>query len=133
MLENETILQLGSIGYELYMSCLVGNSPPSVQRRFERMQQLRDGDLVIETSTAGWWRCNKEPPKDRPHVQAQYAVGYFEREAQEPVPDWDEEENGEPAPMERVFYIKLLNGQGDLFRWVNANFITILPTEGWPR
>jgi hypothetical protein len=114
---------LAKIGYELYhaalnSACLThGAIENDATRRWKRMDHPILGDLVIELSTG---------------AQQVNAIGYLEKVVEEPVQPWDEEENEEPAPLEKVTYIRLLMDSSTC-RWTNARFVTILPVEGWPK
>jgi hypothetical protein len=121
---------LAKIGYELYCSTLIGGGLESTHQRFLRMQDNRINDLVIELSTAGWWLKGDQPhPGPYSYLKVENAIGFLEKIENEPVVPWDDEE--EPAPLEKVFYLKLLHDDS-IFRWTNARFATILPVEGWP-
>ena len=133
------IRMLAKVGHELYMSQLIGNGPPSMQRRWHRMENPQPGDLVIETSTGGWWRREKTPPGDKSYIVAENACGILEKITQEPFPraegepPWDEKEEGRPEPLEKVYYIRRLHDDREPFRWTNASFMTILPAGGWAK
>lgn len=124
--ERSNASLLGVVGYELWKAHLVGNSCPSNTRRFNRMRVPRTGDLVLETSSALLWMLGIR--QSDWHV-AENGVGYLLREAREAIPNWDEAELGEPAPTEKIWYIRTLDGRE--LRWTNADFIAILPVEGW--
>lgn len=104
--------------YNAYVATLVG-SPAKVTADFgDRMKDPKVGDFVIETSTV--YRSRGTGDID--------AVGVLEEVAWEKVafdgdPDfvWDEAVEGRPHPLERVTYIRTLDGRR--FRWVNASFI----------
>jgi hypothetical protein len=125
--EASAIRLLGITGYELWKSHLVGNNCPSNQRRYLRMQAVARGDLVMETSSTPRWIAGVN--RTAWH-EPENCIGYFLRKAQEAVPNWDEAEEREPAPTETVWYIQALDGRE--LRWTNANFVTIVPVEGWP-
>jgi hypothetical protein len=133
------VKMLAKIGYELYHASLNGacmahgHIGGNARRRWERMEHPIPGDLVIELSTAGWWlHCDDSHPGPYDYLKVENAIGFLEKVAQEPVQEWDEKENEEPAPLETVYYLKLLQN-GSTFKWTNARFATILPVEGWPR
>ena len=130
------VLTLAKIGYELYHAALNGACMATSTiggnaiRRWERMQAPVPGDLVIELSTSGWWlRADQPHPGPYAYLKAENAIGYLDKIAREPVQPWDDTE--EPAPLEKVYYLKLLH-DGSTFKWGNASFATILPVEGWP-
>ena len=130
------IRMLAQVGYEFYRSHLIGGAPPSHTKRYQRMNDIRIGDLVIELSTAGWWMKGDKPhPGPYEYLVVENAIGIVDKIAQEPYPHaegdmpWNTEEEG-PEPQERVVYLKLLHN-GVVFRWTNARFATILPIEGW--
>jgi hypothetical protein len=125
--EFDTLYALGAVGYELWSSQLIGNSPPITQRRFERMDKPEPGDLVLETSSAWMWIKKRQKVGD--WWCAENAIGTFLRQEWEPIPNWNEEDEGESAPKERVWYIRSHDGRE--LRWTNANFIAILPSSGW--
>lgn len=92
---------------------------------------------MIETSTAGWWRQGDKPhPGPYDYLKVDNAIGFLDKITREPYPreedepPWNEEEEGMPEPLETVYYIKKLY-DGEVFRWTNARFVTILPVEGW--
>lgn len=129
---DQTIRMLARVGYELYSSHIVGVSCGSLDRRIRRMQNPQVGDIVVETSTSGFWRL---PGRQAPfeYIQAENAVGVLEkvtREFYDKDEDWDEEREGMPRPTQKVWYLKLLD-DGRIFRWTNADCVTILPVEGW--
>ena len=118
--------QLGIVGYELWKSHLVGNNCPSNQKRYDRMKEPRAEDLVLElSSTPRWIAGSRRTDWHEP----ENCLGYFVRKDWEPIPDWDEATEGQPAPKELVWYIRALDGRE--LRWVNAKFVTIIPAEGW--
>ena len=130
---------LALVGYEFYKSHLIGGAPPAHTARWKRMESLQVGDLVIEMSTAGFWLHGDEPSGGPyAYLKVENAIGFLERITEEPFPrqegepPWDEEEEGQPEPLETVFYIKLLH-DGSTFRWTNARFVTILPVEKWEK
>jgi hypothetical protein len=140
-LDISIIRMLAKVGHELYMSQLIGNGPPSMTRRWKRMEDVKPGDIVIEVSTGGWWRRDTTSTGDRDYICAENACGILEKVTQEPFPredgepPWDEKEEGRPEPLERVFYIKRLHYTDDSapFRWTNARFVTVLPVGGWAK
>jgi hypothetical protein len=118
-----------AMAYNSYTNVIVGNAPQCVHDLYNRYQDVRIGDLVVELSTAlmcfAEGRCKYRSALD--------AVGYLLRVTQEPVvfsgdPDfvWDEAVEGCPHPTERCVYIRTLDGRE--FRWTNASFISA-PTE----
>jgi hypothetical protein len=139
---SDTLRMLAVVGLELWHAHLIGGAPPSHTRRYNRMKELQPGDLVIETSTSGWWRKSGQPhPGPYEYLKVENAIGFLDRITREPFPHeegddlWDEAAEGRPEPLEEVFYIRRLDGEykGDeaIFRWTNASFVTILPKEGW--
>lgn len=104
--------------YNAYTATLVGN-PAKVTADFgDRMKDPKIGDFVIETSTV--YRSRGTGDID--------AIGVLEEVAWEKVafdsdPEfvWDEAVEGRPHPLERVTYIRTLDGRR--FRWVNASFV----------
>lgn len=104
--------------YNAYTATLVG-SPAKVTADFgDRMKDPKVGDFVIETSTV--YRSRGTGDID--------AIGVLEEVAWEKVvwpgdPEfvWDEVAEGKPHPLERVTYIRTLDGRR--FRWINASFI----------
>lgn len=100
--------------YSSYSATLVGGAAEVTRRQFQRMSSPQIGDLAAEQTT-----IYISPDID--------AVGIIEEIAEEPVifDDeefvWDAEVEGKPHPLERVFYIRTLDGRR--FRWTNANFI----------
>lgn len=122
----DVLRMLGCVGYELHSSQLIGYPPPVTQRRLKRMANPVAGDIVMETSTAEcWFPESPVPLLDK----TMSSIGVLLRQEREPVPEWDEAEEGEPAPLERVWYIKALDDSEH--RWTNADFVTIIPREGW--
>lgn len=101
--------------YSAYRATLIGNPCQVTLKYYERTSAPVPGDLVIETSTI--WRSRGTTDLD--------AIGILDRVVREPIPDWGEE-NG-PAPTEKVWHIKTLDGRD--FRWTNANFIAAVPLE----
>ena len=92
----------------------------------DRMKEPRVEDLVLElSSTPRWIAGSRRTDWHEP----QNCLGYFVRKDWEPIPDWDEATEGQPAPKELVWYIRALDGRE--LRWVNAKFVTIIPAEGW--
>ena len=132
----QEVFTLARIGYELYhaalnSACIVTSTIGfNAKKRWERMQAPIAGDLVIELSTAGWWlKSDKPHPGPYEYLKVENAIGFLEKIAQEPFQPWDDTD--EPAPLEKVYYLKLLH-DGSTFKWTNASFATILPVEGWP-
>ena len=126
--EDLVLRMLGIAGYELYRAHLVGNNCNSNQKRLNRMQEPRPGDLVLETSSTPSWILRRQS-KDG-WISPENAIGFFVRKGREAIPgiEWDEEEDG-PLPTEVVWYIEAFDGR--LLRWTNANFVTIVPSGGW--
>ncbi len=50
----DVLHSLGCVAYELYRAQLIGNAPPNMIRRMERMNDPRVGDLVLETVADIW-------------------------------------------------------------------------------
>lgn len=113
--------EIATAVYNAYSNTLVGTASPRVHELNDRIRDVRIGDLVIEHTTC---LMPSRPALD--------AVGYLLRDVWEPVkfsdPDfvWDEKEEGQPHPKERIFYIRTLDGRE--FRWENASLISA-PTE----
>jgi hypothetical protein len=136
------VRMLGKIGYELYHAALnsacmaTSTIGANAKRRWERMEANVPGDLVIELSTSGWWlHCDDPHPGPYRYLKVENAIGFLERITQEPYPHdepWDEAVEGRPEPLEKCYYIRKLH-DGEIFRWTNASFATILPVEGWPK
>lgn len=122
---NDPLYMLATTGYELWRSHVVGNQCPANHGRYERMKEPKIDDLVLETSSTPRIIRGFQTDWHKP----EHCLGYFVRKTYEPVPDWNEIEQGEPAPKELVWYIRAFDGRE--LRWVNANFITIVPAEGW--
>ena len=123
---DPTLRLLGIAGYELWKSHLVGNNCLSNQKRYDRMKEPMTGDLVLElSSTPRWIAGSRRTDWHEP----ENCLGYFVRRDWEPIPNWDEAEEGQPAPKEMVWYIRAFDGRE--LRWVNASFVTIVPVEGW--
>jgi len=129
MMSDDDIRLLGTVGYELWKSQLIGGGGDATMQRFERMRNPQVGDLVIEISTSGFWIARTQPPSKYPHITAANAVGYLDRIVWEPVSPWDDTD--EPAPKEKIYYLRKIDGTGSIFRWVNAQCVAILPIEGW--
>jgi hypothetical protein len=121
---------LTCVGLELWGATIVPLSPHN-ERLNKRMKELREGDVVMENTTA-YFRTygSYGKPEDVWH-----GIGYFIRVAQEHFAPregdepWDEVAEGRPEPTTRVFYIRDFSGEER--RWENAEFITIYPVEGW--
>ncbi|MBO1023297.1 hypothetical protein IPU75_01050 [Ochrobactrum sp. SD129] len=103
--------------YTAYKATLVGN-PADVTRKFkERAVAPQVGDFVAEVTTIS--RSDRAADLN--------AFGILEEIAKEKVDFgdedfvWNEDEEGEPHPLEIVYYIRTLDGRR--FRWVNATFI----------
>ena len=98
--------------------CLGGDSYPNKRDRYERMKNPQAGDMVVEVS--GGLR----------KFDCAMAVGWFEREAREPIEidEWDVEADG-PIPTERVVYMTSIDGRA--CRWVNCTFIQTPTYSGW--
>ncbi|MGD0771719.1 MAG: hypothetical protein ABSC05_02740 [Candidatus Solibacter sp.] len=132
----DVITFLDAVGYEFYRSQLVGNQCESMRTRWERMQKPQPGDLVMETSSCPMrLRGGKRPA----HVASETGIGILESIAREPIvyDSWDETTDG-PLPTEEVFYIRRLDNEtidspwgNNVFRWTNANFVVLIPKEGW--
>ena len=133
----DLLVLIDALGSELQSSNLVGNPCPSVDRRWKRMKQPQPGDLVMEKSTAfmrqrnatNEWAITRDG-----HIRSECGIGILLRTAIEPFPredgdEWDEVADG-PWPTEKVWYIRRLDDCSE-FRWTNADFICILPVEGW--
>lgn len=124
---GELLKNLCSVGYELWISSLCGGSQ-NQRERFARMDKPQIGDVVFET-TAGVFKLMRDG-------DFALALGYLIETKQEPYPRgegdpvWDVVVEGRPEPLEEVVYIKRLDTE-EVVRWVNAKFITIIPTEGW--
>ena len=125
--QKDLLRFLGIVGYELYLSHIVGNNCPANQERFDRIKKQVVNDLVLETSSTRYWiHDTAKTPWHAP----ENCIGYFIRKEWEPVPDWEERPPDELLPKELVWYIRSLDGDREM-RWVNADFVTILPVEGW--
>lgn len=141
-MDDQLLTLIDALGYELHGALLHGNPSPNNKRRYERMTHLQAGDLVMEMSTAPERlrvATNEWPVSPQyPHIISRCGIGIFLRETQEPIyesgseeaKDWEEAEPPEPIPLERVYYIQLLDTKEE-FRWSNARFATIIPVEGW--
>lgn len=104
------------MGYRLTL----GGVPPWMVAVGKRMREIQIGDLVQETSTY----------YGRGGYAASMRLGRLLRIEQEPIAmEWDEKEDG-PTPLERVYYIKGLDGVEH--RWTNASFVAI-PEADWER
>lgn len=99
---------------------LVGNPSMSVKKRYERMKSLQPGDMVIEVSNLEFW----QKPSYEPNLDC---LGRLIGVAEEPVPNWDEQEEGRPAPLESFWYLE--TWQGTLARWENCRFLLLF--EDW--
>lgn len=120
---------LAALGYEFYKAHLIGGAPPNTEERLKRMEAIRANDLVMETTSGAWMFGRNGNYRTKPES----AVGLLHKVTQEPVPfdePWDEKSEGRPHPTEEVVYIRPLDG-GQIIRWTNAHFITIIPIEGW--
>jgi hypothetical protein len=83
------------------------------------------GDLVLEVST---FHMHFGSSPRRPGRLLDN-IGVIEEIAHEPVAIdgvWNEEEEGQPRPLEIIRYLRTLDGRR--FRWSNAMFIKV-PTE----
>lgn len=122
--------QIVTMAYNAHSAVLVGRAPDCVHELRKRFDDIKEGDLVVETTTA-----NMDGRRGEKHFRpALDAVGYLIKITWEPVvwgdPDfvWDEAVEGRPEPTEKCVYIRTLDGRE--FRWTNASFISC-PTE-WP-
>lgn len=117
---------IGISNYLAERAVLVGNPAPVTQGHYERMKDIRVGDLIVEKTTILMSICGKHY---RPALDA---VGHLVKITQEKIvfgdPDfvWNEEEEGKPHPTETCTYIRTLDGRE--FRWTNASFLSV-PTE----
>jgi hypothetical protein len=112
---QETLAALAASAYGLYSACCIGNPPPFVARLREALRNPRPGDLVLEITSF------------RRADDLSSHVGELVRIAEEPcMPpgEWDEAVEGRPVPMERVQYVRTLDGSREV-RWVNAEFIRV--------
>lgn len=92
----------------------LGSARTGVYKKFTDPQP---GDFVWESSTA------YIPARDW------HAVGRLLRIVQEPMQmEWNEAEDG-PRPMERVWYIELLDGRES--RWTNCEFLKVPDHARW--
>ncbi len=113
--------------YCVWSAVLCGNQNPRQQRMYERMKDYKIGDLVMEISTI--WFKGTDSRFDTSRAASR--IGVLKNKTREPFPDWDEEEQGEPSPLEEVHYIETLDGR--MFRWTNANFVAIPDDMDWSR
>ncbi len=96
-----------------------GDDYPNKRERFARMKNPQPGDFVVEQS--GGLR----------QLDCAAAVGWLDRVEQEPAfaeDEWDIETDG-PMPLERVVYIKTIDGRD--YRWVNCSFVQVPTYDGW--
>jgi hypothetical protein len=132
-METNVLEMLAIVGLEFWNSHLIGNAPPSHTRRWERMRNPRPGDLVIEISTSGLWRHGSKYRSPSGPVKMEIVIGVLKKITNEPFPldePWDEDAEGRSEPLEECVYINALHDSSE-HRWTNANFVTILPVEGW--
>jgi hypothetical protein len=129
---SELLRLLALNAYQSYSNTLVGNAAPRIKELFQELREPKEGDLVLEVSTAAFM----PQPRFREHQEEVLAeaayIGYLEKHTREAVSQvyardepWDAEYEGGPEPTVEVFYIRtLLNGR--LHRWHNARFIKVL-------
>jgi hypothetical protein len=122
---------IATMAYNASGAVLVGNAPPCVHELRKRFEDIKIGDLVVETTTA-LMDGRRGEKYFRPALDA---VGYLVKVTWEPIvwegdPDfvWDEVVEGKPHPTEKCTYIQTLDGRE--FRWTNASFVSA-PNE-WP-
>lgn len=120
-------------GYVAWSNTLVGDPAPKISEQFQRSNDPRPGDLVLETTTIFRWL---------PHVNVGpgVALGWLISKEDEPImsrEDFDamhargehynaEDETYESLPTESVYTLRPLdNSEIEEQRWVNANFIRV--------
>jgi len=113
---SEKLVQATSSFYAL---TLRGDLPPTFPITFEDLQKPQPGDFVMENTT----RLRRERDGT--------AFGWLERIVREPCfteDEWRSQGDDRPIPTERVYYVKNLDGE--VVRWVNAEFI-VVPNRDW--
>jgi hypothetical protein len=129
---TELIRLLALNAAQSYHNTLVGNAAPRIKELFKLLSEPKEGDLVLEMSTAPWIpNARNREPYEQVLREAAY-LGYLEKHTREKICDvhecdepWDEEYEGRPEPDEEVWYIRTLL-DGRVHRWHNARFIKVL-------
>lgn len=93
------------------VTACIGNATPFARRIAERMGKPEIGDWVYEQSSSYLL-----PPQWKAYP-ALHKIGKLLEITEEPVPNWDPEDEEGP-PLEKVIYIEMLDGR--TFRWANA-------------
>ncbi len=121
--ELEDIARAIGVASYLAHTAIIGAQHKNARDLYERMKDIRIGDIVVEITTILMSVAGKH------HRPALDAVGHLVKITQEKIvfsdPDfvWNEEEEGKPHPTETCTYIRTLDGRE--FKWTNASFISV--------
>lgn len=129
-LEDEAVprrLLMHGMAGVLRDAVLVGNPAPRVARMWERMKDPQPGDLVAETST--FHRADEDTRIKALGILVAHRVEWWQTDG-----EWAAAMADEPAELrgngnratDHAWYVQYGPQAGDICRWVNCEFITVL-------
>jgi hypothetical protein len=118
-MDREAKRNLAFVAIALWDSVLIGDPPPAVLARYERMRSPQPGDLVMETSTIR--SLCRDLADDRWDGQfIPYVRSEMREHAYEDGETWSET------------VAICLNADGNEFAWTNADLVAVPDRWPWP-
>lgn len=113
--------QILAIAAALWRSTLIGNQPPSTRAMYERMQNLRPGDLVFDSSTSSWL-LQRDPDLTSDQWDGNFVT--YLRTEQEVLHQHDDDPDDHQYDYTET-YLVCMRPDGAEFHWTNAMLLAV--------